>query len=556
MRSFSRLLIYMIIALIGVTAQAQDTSTCPANVQLNFARAAAACASTLPDQACYGSGTVTTSTFDDNTALTQPGDTTSLINLREVSTDSNDATWSTATLSFWTTFDRAQRRTATAWLFGDATLVNLTVASPEQFGITIGSAALRELPNESSFVYDTVPVNTALTVNGRSEDGLWYRVFVPNFSAVGWVSSSLMPSIDFPALTIADPNVGYARPFQIATLTTGVDDSLCADAPESGMMLQAPPTNEPGGFVINGAAFYLYGTAFLQAEAEESMSINLIDGYAELVNGEESVYLPSGSRTVVGLDTANTVAAQPLDAEPYDVQAVSGVPLTNLPLRVRELPQPLTLEQIDTLTTEFTAAQQQQGPDPNAVATLDSTCRRVMARPDDLRAGPGMFYEVAGGLMRGAQISPILQATDADGAIWYQISSGPWVPFSSVIESGICREVPTSNTAPPPPNNELIMETCESTNGPLRGGQRVIIQFTPPTWETIGEALIAPRIDPGRILVDGLLQSIYVFDPVRITPTAVARTFAAEWTATTGTHHITGERLSYSLICDLTISAG
>ena len=107
-----------------------------------------------------------------------------------------------------------------------------------------------------------------------------------------------------------------------------------------------------------------------------------------------------------------------------------------------------------------------------------------------------------------------------------------------------------------PVYNTLEMESCESTNGPIRAGQWVTITFKDGGWETIREAQRAPQVDPGRVTIDTERLSVYAAEPVPVAPGKYWRVFSAEWEAKAGTVRIVSQRLSYILSCDITVPSG
>lgn len=528
---------------------AQTPPTCPANVLLAFARMSAACAAVGLDEVCYGSGTVSAETFDAGApTLQHAGDHVPAASLQEVTAASEPGTWSTALLSLRASLDRSQRQTLTMILFGSATLTNQVTPEPETPVLTIGSANLRAEPRSDSPILARVNVNETLVANGRYEAG-WLRVFVPNMNAVGWVSTDVIQNAASLPLTQVE-SWDYHRPFEIISFSSGAQDAPCEGAPGSGMLVQSPDVVHPVSLMLAPTlGFRLAGTAYLQGDTEDRLTIQVIDGFALISDGTREVYTPAGAQVVATFGAEIGVS----DAQPFDEAAVKNLPIANLPYRVRAIPPMLTLDEIATLTARHLAAEATPAP---VEPTPDTTCRRVMVRADDLRAGPGDFYEITGSLRQGAAITAVLQAADPNGVIWYQTSGGSWVKAGSIAESGICLSVPTTVSAPPPGTNHLTMETCGLSNGPIRAGQQVTLQFTPPSWETYADAQNAPSVDPGHFTIDGVRYYSYAGNPIRLTPTAVARTFYGTWMATVGTHHIVSSRLSYSLVCDLTVPAG
>jgi hypothetical protein len=109
--------------------------------------------------------------------------------------------------------------------------------------------------------------------------------------------------------------------------------------------------------------------------------------------------------------------------------------------------------------------------------------------------------------------------------------------------------------------NTISLERCETQNGPLRVGQLVTIEFTPPAFENYYDANLALRVDPGEITIDERYQYVRASDPISIGTIGTGqerylRVFSTTWTATGGAHRIISERLSYILSCDITVPFG
>ncbi|MEO1289399.1 MAG: hypothetical protein AAFV93_16675, partial [Chloroflexota bacterium] len=107
-----------------------------------------------------------------------------------------------------------------------------------------------------------------------------------------------------------------------------------------------------------------------------------------------------------------------------------------------------------------------------------------------------------------------------------------------------------------PMSNTLILETCDTTNGPLRSGQWVTIEFIHGSWRTLGEAQNATTIDRGRITVNQQWLWVDAAPPRQVAEERFYRTFSGSWLAEAGTYRITGGRLTYSVICDVTVPLG
>lgn len=73
--------------------------------------------------------------------------------------------------------------------------------------------------------------------------------------------------------------------------------------------------------------------------------------------------------------------------------------------------------------------------------------------------------------------------------------------------------------------------TKRSTNGPLRDGQRVRIEFCPPPFDNLGEARDTLAFDPGRIMIGVNTFRGSATDPVRLgtVDDRYIRMFYIEW---------------------------
>jgi hypothetical protein len=219
----------------------------------------------------------------------------------------------------------------------------------------------------------------------------------------------------------------------------------------------------------------------------------------------------------------------------------------------------LTAEQIVTLQT---AHQNEEQAVLTAVTPQPSpACRYLTTGTATLWAGPGEFYEAINELPSGSRIYPKLRTTDASGAVWWQLSNSNWIHANAVRQLGDCPDIPVTNVVPSEPYNTLSLETCKSLNGPLRVGQEVTIQFTPPAFENYYDASIAVGVDPGRITIDEQYQYVEASRPISIGTAGTdqeryVRIFSTEWTATGGAHDIIGKRLSYIPTCHITVPFG
>jgi hypothetical protein len=519
--------------------------TCPAAVLLDLSRAASACYGLEREQACIGGEAVVASGFN-NAALpfNQVGDRAAIDDLETLLLTPVADAVAVVSLTLQANLTDVEARQATLLLVGEVTLTNEIQPQPEVTAFAQATANLRAEPRPDGDILARVGVTESVIVTGRTRDGNWLRARLRDSNAIAWVAAEVVTGDGLNRLPVVEPGVPVYRPFEQITLQTG-DASYCEGALPAGLLVQSPGLDTPVRLNINDAWVEMAGTFFIRATG--GLMIDALAGQA--VVGETAI--PAGAQGVVeGL--AVTVAG-------YDPAGLASLPLTNLPTFVRPA-APLTAPQIATIQADYTAAlAAQAAPTPAPAPVVDNACRRFLRRDASLYAGPGDFYEVINGLQSGAAVTPIFQTTDPDGAVWYQLRGSNWLPASMVVEAGACQPIPVTTNVQAPGSNELSLETCQTTNGPLRAGQQVRIVFTPPPFQTYVDARDARRIDPGRITIGS--QGYW---PRATQPVLIAGTIGEDderwlvqfyilWEAVPGTFRIEGDRVSYTPICTITV---
>jgi hypothetical protein len=530
---------------------AQSNPACPPDVLLAFARSGSACFDLERNQACIGNGVVESQLFpaSPQPPFAQPGDKLDAALLHQLHTQVIEKGVSEATIYTQANLTDAEQHSAVLLLFGDASVENQVMPLPELTSFAKGALNIRRVPQTDGDIIASLAVNKAVIGNGRTQAGDWLRVHVPNSNDFGWVSADVVnPEGDLLDLTVVGVDTPVFRPFQLFKVTTS-DTSFCGGALPSGVLFQTPNAATVE-VTVNGALMQLSGAVFLQAGA--GLSISVLNGEATIAG----LYVPAGAKTQIPLDEQGMANAAPADPEPYDLAALQALPINNLPYRT-EIAAPLTHDEILQKTADHEAVVVEATTEP--VAVLDTTCKRIVRRSTTLWAGPGLFYEAVGDISAGTSLIPVLQTVDADGHGWWQLRGSSWIQADLVMESGVCQDVPVVVNPPPPEYNELSLETCETTNGPLRAGQEVEIYFIPPAFDNYGEARDALSIDPGRITIESqTYYYIYASDPIRLGTNGerYIRRFYLYWTATPGTFRIVGDRLHYTPICTITVPVG
>ncbi|MCU0464124.1 MAG: hypothetical protein MUF38_06105 [Anaerolineae bacterium] len=522
----------------GSIVHAQAVPICPPPVALSLARAGSACYDLANDEACFGGGTVTTDQYVGGAPLQQAGDRVVVDSLQRVLVAPADEGVSVAMLNIQADLPDAAEKQVSVLVFGAATIENLVPPTPRQVLTALGTVNIRALPALQTDILARYNIGQTLMANGITADGQWLRVAIPNTDDLGWVGIEVVSSNgDVRTLEVVTPETVLNRAFALLTIETDAGFSACDGALPAGVLIQTPNVAQPARLQVNGLNVALAGTALVQGIVNQTV-IGILEGEA-VIGG---VYVPAGAMS--GAETVEPLATVPL-----------GLPLNTLPRRFLSTAV-LTAEDISTLTAEYEARVEAVTA---VIAPLpDRSCRRTARRLTDLWAGPGNFYEVINQLQPDQLIEPTLAVADPDGAIWWQLRDSNWVLARSIVETGDCAPVPLSDRFVPPPTNTLSLETCRTTNGPLRVGQQVRIEFRPPPFDNLGEARDAVRIDPGRITVGARRYRAEATEAIRLgtVDDRYIRTFYIYWTAVAGTFRIEGDRLTYEPICTITVPVG
>jgi len=536
-------------------AQAEEP-ICPAKILLSLSRSGSACFGLERNEACYGNGAVE-STFqtESGAAFTKPGDMVEAGALQSVRVTPLENDISVASLYIQASLTDNEERSVTLLLLGDTTVQNDVPPLPEIVITATGALNIRHTPEINGEIVERLAINKTVIANGRTEEGDWVRVKIPNTNDLGWVGADVgRADGDLRMLAVVGIDTPVYRPFQVFTLKTQ-NSALCDGALNSGLLLQTPNTFTYVDLIVNGIQMRIAATAFLQALPGENLTINVLQGQAELTANGETQFVPAGARAVVPIDEAGIATDAPSPAEPYDLTILRGLPMNSLPTRLT-LIDPLTPEGIAAAIEQLTAVEMVETQE--AIPLVDSSCRRETIRSTTLWAGPGLFYDAVNNLPSDSFVQPIYRTTDADQNVWWQLRNSNWIQAEDVVETGECDSIPVTNIVQVPRTNTLSLETCESRNGPLRVGQEVTIEFIPPPWNNLGEARDAVSVDPGRITVGTQRLRVYASEPVRLgsVDDRYLRTFSATWIATAGTYRIEGNRLHYLPTCTITVPVG
>lgn len=339
-----RLLLIALVLIIGI-AQVVAQGDCPAIVESALEATDAACTDTNRNQACYGNVNMEAE-FDPaagDLIFEKQGDIVNIGQLRTLRLSSMDAAssaWGVALMRVQANLpDTLPGQNVTFLLFGDVEIENAAVEQAQMPVSATASINVRGGPSTNDAVIGTLAAGESVTANGRLEDGSWLRIALPD-GETGWVFAQLVTGegdLSQLAVVTADDAVAAGlNPMQAFYFRSGVGDSPCSAAPESGILIQTPEGAGEITFRINEVDIALSSTIFIQAQAPGMLTIHGIENKAGVSAFGDGETVVAGTVLQVPLDENRAASGPPGELLPYDLGRLSALPL-------QYLPRPLTL---------------------------------------------------------------------------------------------------------------------------------------------------------------------------------------------------------------------
>lgn len=363
-RKFTFLFVLMCFTTLATqTATAQD-ETCSVTVEDALAQVDQGCAETGRNQACYGYVSLEATAREDaqNFSFTQQGD---LANVADIDTlrlsalDLENDQWGIALLKLQANLpDTLPGQNVTFLLFGDVELQNAVepvdpdAAAPKPVTLvatSTGGANVRSGPSTNDAIAGGLVTGESVTINGRNADSSWLRIEIPESSALGWVSASLL-SVDGDVSTLdvveGTEAVESFTPMQAFYFRTGITDTTCSDAPPDGILIQTPEGAGKINLRANDVDVQLGSTGFFQAVPDEEMTVSVLEGEGEVTANGVSVTIPAGTQVTIPIDENLQPVGEPSEAQPYKEALVENLPVEVLPEQI-EIAPPATPEPDD-----------------------------------------------------------------------------------------------------------------------------------------------------------------------------------------------------------------
>jgi hypothetical protein len=239
------------------------------------------------------------------------------------------------------------QQNVTMVVFGDT---QIETASLLLEGRIRENANARAAPDAAASPVAILEADARVTVNGRSGDSAWVRVQVnPATLESAWIRADLVEIAgESDALQVIDPQAVSTAinfgPMQAFYFQSGRDDAPCEEAPNSGLLIQTPEGAAEVTLWIDEVIIQLdtNASAFVQADANGSLDINLLEGTARVVAAGETRRALPGTRVSVTLDESLRAISPPSELQAFNAQTVAAVPLELLE-RPITIPEPLAV---------------------------------------------------------------------------------------------------------------------------------------------------------------------------------------------------------------------
>ena len=196
------------------------------------------------NQACYGNGDLEAEFSDglQDISFDQPGDVadvTQLQSLRLFPMDVDLGTWGVALISLQANLpDTLPGQGVTFLLFGDVEMMNAETPIMTIEFVSTGNINIRSIPSTNGAIVGSLTNGETVIANQRTEAGDWVRIQRED-EIIGWVFASLLTTdgdIDDLSLNESETEGNLSAYY----FRTGVGDASCAEAPNSGILIQTP----------------------------------------------------------------------------------------------------------------------------------------------------------------------------------------------------------------------------------------------------------------------------------------------------------------------------
>jgi hypothetical protein len=395
------------VSVVVAAAQAE----CPAIVQQALAATDTACADTGRNQACYGNIDLSAVPQEGVTdfVFSQPGDLVDVTGVQTLTLaplDEQGDTWGVALMRIQANLpDTLPGQNVTFLLFGDVEIQNAvdpnqSVQTTAPLGVTLDVTISSPTPLLESITGDTglpelLDAGTQVVADGQAAFGQMLHVTLADGRA-GWIPAAMVQvdgdvttlpefSLDGePPAANADAPVALT-PMQAFYFKTGLNDSPCTEAPDSGILIQTPEGAGKIDLVVNDVKVSLGSTGYFQAQPGAEMTISVVEGEAEVESDGVTVTVPAGMQTGIPVDDELHASGAPEEPQPYD--ELGALPISVLPREIT-IAEPLAEATVSAASDAVPVPG--QWTSTGGDAELGGSCDPMFA---EIFSGQGVFGE-------------------------------------------------------------------------------------------------------------------------------------------------------------------
>jgi hypothetical protein len=337
MKWYLKAIVYGCLCLAPVAALAQ--TDCPTLIQNALDATHEQCVNTSRNQACYGNVTLHAEPQPDVDPLTfdKPGD---MVNIADVSSltlspwNQEQNTWGISLMRLQANLpETLPGQNVMFLLFGSVAIDNAVASNTEGPTIRVranGEVKVYSAASAEGDPFVTLADRDRATAIGRTEDSTWVQVRLMSGS-IGWVQADQMKADDsYSFLDVIDADAAITpvqSPMQAFYFQTGSGDAPCAEAPDSGILVQTPGGVKNITFTADGVHIVLGSTAYLQAQPAGDMTVSVVEGQAEVTAQGVTVVVPAGAQVRIPIDANRVASGPPGQVQPYTGRAVQGLPV-------------------------------------------------------------------------------------------------------------------------------------------------------------------------------------------------------------------------------------
>lgn len=346
MRQINAILMLLGLVLLSLapsqtlTRSSAEGEACPELVRNALATTGNLCQKVGRNQACYGHFALEAQPQPSITSLKfdQEGDVVDvarLHSLRLSAMDSASNAWGIALMRLQASLpDSLPGKNITMLLFGDVEVSNQMNIASTSLEANINAASnvnLRESPSLDSRVIGNAAPGEIVAANGRLADDSWIRVLLPDNRGSGWVAGWLLTSAgDLQTLDVVEPSSRYYGPMQAFTFKSGQNDSMCAEAPDSGLLVQTPEGVAEVTLLVNEVNVQIGSTVYFQAQPGGDMTVSVVEGAARVTTAGQTYTAIAGSQLTVPVDENLTPSGPPTYPTAYAIGDVQALPVSSL----------------------------------------------------------------------------------------------------------------------------------------------------------------------------------------------------------------------------------